>query len=71
MIQVIKVTQVVQLVWVVQVVKVVQVARMISLEPMHSENIWFKWSLPSNYQEKLRCHVCDKQTEGERKVEDR
>ena len=26
---------------------------------MHSENIWFSWSRPSNYRGKLRCHACD------------
>ena len=27
----------------------VKVVRMISLDDMHSENIWFSWSIPSNY----------------------
>ena len=36
---------------------------MISLDYMHSENIWFSWSKPSNYQEKLRCHACDERTD--------
>ena len=56
LIQVIKVTQVVQVVWVVQVVRV---AKTTSLDDMHPENIWFSWSKPSSYQEKLICHVCD------------
>ena len=46
----------------------VQLARIISLDDMHSENIWFSWSKPSNYQEKLRCHACDKQTKGKWKI---
>ena len=35
------------------------------------ENVWFSWSKPSNYQEKLRCHACDgRRTDGgQRKVE--
>ena len=47
---------------------------MISLEDMHSENMWFSWSKPSDYQdqEKLRCHACDGgRTEDERKVENK
>ena len=40
-------------------VQVVQVVRMISPGDMHSGNIWFLWSKPSNYQEKLRCHAHD------------
>ena len=46
-----------------KVVKGVQVVRINSPDHMHSENIWFLWSKPSNYQEKLRCHACDGQTE--------
>ena len=42
----------------------VQLVRMISLDDMHSENIWFSWSKSSNYQEKLRCHACDIRTHG-------
>ena len=45
---------------------------MISLDDMHSENMWFSWSKPSDYQdqEKLRCHACDVgRTEDGRKVE--
>ena len=38
--------------------------RMISLDDMHSENIWFPWSKPSNYRGKLRCHACDGRTDG-------
>ena len=48
-----------QVVQIVQVVQVVRVVRMTSLDDMHSENIWFASSKPSNYQEKLRCHACD------------
>ena len=44
LIQVIKVIQVVQ---VVRVIQVVRVARTISLDDMHSENIWFSWYKPS------------------------
>ena len=42
----------------------VQLVRMISLDDMHSENIWFSWSKPSNYQGKLRCHTRDGRTDG-------
>ena len=56
LIQVIKVTQVVQVVWVVQVVRV---ARTTSLDDMHSENIWFSWSKPFNYREKLICYAIE------------
>ena len=45
-----------------QAVQVVSVVRMISLDDLHSENIWFSWFKPSNYQRKLRCHACDGQT---------
>ena len=34
---------------VVQLVQVVQVARMISIDDMHSENIWLSWSKSSIY----------------------
>ena len=76
MIQVIQVVQLIQVIKVIQVVplvRVVRVARTISLDDMHSENVWFLWSKPSNYQEKLRCHVCDGgRTDGRRrKVENR
>ena len=37
----------------------VGVVRMISLDDMHSENVWFLWSKSSNYQEKLRCYARD------------
>ena len=50
---------------VIQVVQVVQVIRMISIDDMHSENIWFSWSKSSNYREKLRCHACDGRTNGQ------
>ena len=40
---------------------------MISLGDMHSENIGFSWSKPSNYRGKLRCHACDiRRTEEEK-----
>ena len=46
-------------------VQVVQVVRIISQDDMHSENIWFSGSKPSNYQEKLRCHARDSErTDG-------
>ena len=48
---------------VVQVVHVIQVVRMISLDDMHSENIWFSWYKPSKYREKLICHACDGRTD--------
>ena len=44
--------------------KLVQVVGTISLDDMHLENIWFSWSKPSNYREKLRCHACDKLAEN-------
>ena len=43
----------------VPLVQVVRVARTISLDDMHSENIWFSWYKPSKYREKLICHACD------------
>ena len=43
----------------IQVVQVVRVVRIISLDAVHSENVWVSWSKPSNYQEKLRCHARD------------
>ena len=46
------------------------VVRMISLDDMHSENIWFSWFRPSNYQEKFKCCACDIRTNG-REVENR
>ena len=55
----------VQVVQAIQVLQVVSVIRIISLDDMHSENIWFSWSKSLNYQEKLRCHACDIQTEEE------
>ena len=63
--------QVIQVIQVIPVVQVIQVARMISLDDMHSENIWFSWSKPSNYRGKLRCHACDGRTEDGQKVENR
>ena len=47
---------------VVRMVKVVQMVQMVSLDDMYSENIWFGWSNPSDYSEKLICHTCDRQT---------
>ena len=62
----------IQVIQVMQVIQVVQVVRMISLDDMHSENIWFSWSKPSNYRGKLRFHARDIRTEdGGRKVENR
>ena len=61
------VVQVFQLIQVEQMVQVVRVVRNISPNDMHSEDICFLWSKPSNYQEKLRCHACDVQINGERK----
>ena len=55
------------MVQVIQVIQVVSVVRIISLDDVRSENIWFLWSTPSNYREKLRCHACD--TRRRRKVE--
>ena len=49
----------VQVVQVMPVVQVVHVVRMISLDDMHSENIWFSLYKPSKYREKLICHACD------------
>ena len=37
---------------------------MTSPDDMHSENIWFSWSKPSNYHENLRCHACDERMNG-------
>ena len=53
---------------VVRVVQVVMLVRMISLDDRHSESMWFSWSKPSNYQEKLRYQACDGRR---RKVENR
>ena len=58
------VNQVIQVVQVVQEVQVIQVTRMISLDDMHSENKWFSWCKPSNYQGKLRSHARDEGTDG-------
>ena len=54
----------VEVVKVAQVVRVVRVVRIISQDDIHSGSIWFLWSKPSNYQEKLRCHDRDKRTNG-------
>ena len=54
----------VQVVQVVQVIQVVMVVKMILVD-MHSENIWFSGSKPSNYRKKLICHACDGGTEEE------
>ena len=64
MVHEVEVVQVVQVLQDVQVVQVVQVVRMISLDDMHSENIWFSGFKPSNYGGKLRCHACDGRTDG-------
>ena len=41
-------------------------SRIISLDDMHSENIWFSWSKASNYQEKAICQDgrMDTRTDG-------
>ena len=65
MVQVVQVLQVINVVMVVRVVGVnrmvfgVQEVQVVSLDDMHSEHIWFTWSKPSSYCEKLRCHACD------------
>ena len=51
--------QAIQVIQVVQVVQVVGVVRTISLDDLHSENIWFSWYKPSKYRDKLICHACD------------
>ena len=56
---VVHVVQVIQVVQVVQVIQVVRVVRTISLDNMHSENLWFSGSKPLNYRGKLRYHACD------------
>ena len=40
---------------------------MISIDYMHSENIWFSWSKSSNYPGKFRCHACDEPRTDRRK----
>ena len=55
--------QAIQVIQVVQVVQVVGVVRTISLDDMHSENIWFSESKPSNYRGKLKCQACDIQSD--------
>ena len=40
----------------------IQVVQVVSVDDMHSENLWFSWSKPSNYREKLRCHARDIRT---------
>ena len=55
--------RVVQVVQVIQVIQVVRVVRIICQDDMHSENLWFSWSKPSNYLEKLRCHARDRRTD--------
>ena len=56
----------------VHMVQVIQVVRVVSLDDMHSGNIWFSWYKPSKYREKLICHACDGgRTDGRRKVENR
>ena len=39
----------------------------ISQDDMRSGKIWFLWSKPSNYQEKLRCQARDERTDGRRR----
>ena len=45
-------------------------SRIISLDDLHSENIWFSWYNPSKFPEKLICHVCDGggRTDGKWKI---
>ena len=47
--------------------------RMISIDDMHSENIWFSWYKPSKYREKLIRHAwdgrTDERTDGKWKIE--
>ena len=45
-------------------VKVVGVVRVVSLDDVHSENIWLSWSKPANYREQLRFHAYDIRTNG-------
>ena len=52
--QVVNLVQVVQVVRVVRVIQVVQLVKGVSIDDMHSENIWYTWSKPSDYWEKLR-----------------
>ena len=58
---VVHVVQVDQMVQVVHVVQVVKAAQVVSLDDIHSESLWFTWSKPTDYSEKLRCHACDGQ----------
>ena len=54
---------------VIQVGQVVQLVRMISVDGMHSENIWFSWI---NHQIIKKRHACDGRTDertNEEKVE--
>ena len=52
--------------WAVHMVEVIQVVKVVSLDDMHSGNIWFSGSKQSNYRERLRCHACDGgQTDGQ------
>ena len=52
--QVVDLVQAVQVVRVVRVIQVVQLVKGVSIDDMHSENIWYTWSKPSDYREKLR-----------------
>ena len=70
MVHVVHVVQVIQVVQVAQVIQVVRVVRTISLDKMHSENIWFSGSKPLNYRGKLRYHALSEK-DGGRKVENR
>ena len=63
MVRVVRVVKLVQVVQVVQVIQVVRVVRMINLYDMHSENIWFSASKPSNHRGNLSCHAYDGRTE--------
>ena len=78
LVKVFQVFQVIYVVWLVAmirmvgwftVIQVLQVVRMISLDGMHSENIWFSWI---NHQIIKKSHACDGRTDertNEEKVE--
>ena len=47
MVGVIRMVGMIRVVQVVQVVQMFQVVQVVSLDDMHSENIWFSWYKPS------------------------
>ena len=49
LLQMVPVVQVVQVVCVVPLVQVVNEAKMVSLDDVHSENVWFTWFKPPKY----------------------